>query len=81
MIKEIRSALESWLEDVNPFPDTFIEWDHYDPNVKIVFLRIEGEWTLEMRKEVVEFLREHKKSVLVGRLITGEENYTRVLYD
>jgi hypothetical protein len=72
MINEMRSALEIWLEDINPFPRTIIDWDHYDPNVRIVFLRVEGEWTLEIRKEIIAFLREHKKKVLIGRLITGE---------
>ena len=81
MIDEMRNALEDWLEDTNPFPETIIDWDHYDPNVRMVFLRVEGEWTLKIKKEIIGFLRQHKKTVLVGRLIIGEQNDIRVSHD
>ena len=72
VIKEMRAAFEEWLKDEDPFPMTVIEWDHYDPNVRIVFVRVEGKWDTDTRKEVANFLRQYKPTVLASRIITEE---------
>ena len=72
MTKEMKGAFEEWIEEEDPFPDLAIEWDHYSPETTTVFFRAEGEWTLEIRKRISEFLRQYKKKALAGRLITNK---------
>jgi len=72
VIQEMREEFERWLKEEDPFPKTEMEWDHYDSNVRIVFLRVEGKWDTETKKEVANFLRQYKPTVLAGRIITEE---------
>ena len=74
MVDEMRKAFEEWIDEEDPFPCTTLEWDHYDPNVKIVFFRAQGDWNQEIIKEMQTFLRQYKKKVLVNRYVNrGEE--------
>jgi hypothetical protein len=72
MIKQMRKDFEEWLKKEDPFPDSAIEWDHYDANVRIVFVRVEGRWDTETRKRVAAFLRQYKPTILASRIIKGD---------
>jgi|7_EtaG_2_1085326.scaffolds.fasta_scaffold01380_8 hypothetical protein len=71
MIKQMKKAFEEWIKDEDPFPDSAIEWDHYDSNVRIVFFRVEGRWDTEMKRGIAKFLRQYKPKVLANRIIKG----------
>lgn len=52
------------------FEDTIVEWHEYDAASKQVFIWVEGEWNLDIKYELRDFLKENfNDRILVSRMI------------
>jgi hypothetical protein len=73
--KMLESKFDEYVEKQHQ--DSLFEFVEYDAGTKQVFLRVEGEWTAEIRQDLTRFFREHNKRISVSRLVTrvpGEED-------
>jgi len=55
------------------FPDSSFEWHEYDSETRQVFIWVEGEWNIEIKLKLKDYLRRIHRKLLVNRIFREED--------